>query len=99
MERNDRLDSRFAKDSSIVSRKIAGEFILVPIRRKAADLESIFTLDEVGARIWELVDGEKRVAEIRDTLVEEFEVSHEEAEKDLVGFLQQLEEAGCVKAV
>jgi len=91
------LERRFAKDPSIVARKIADEFILVPIRRKAGDLESIYTLNEVAARIWELVDGQKRVHDIRDVIVEEFEVGPEQAEADLVELLQQLEQVGAVR--
>jgi len=93
------LERRFAKDPSIVSRKIADEIILVPVRQKAADLESIYTMNDVAARIWELIDGERRVAEIRDAVVEEFEVEPDKAEVDLVEFLQLLEKAGVVKAV
>jgi len=91
------LDKCFDQDPSVVSRKIAGEFILVPIRQKAGDVESIYTLDEVAARIWELIDGQRRVRDIRDQIVAEFEVGPDEAEADLVGFLRQLEHAGAVR--
>jgi hypothetical protein len=93
------LDTCFSHDPSIVARKIADEFILVPIRQKAGDVESIYTLDEVAARIWELIDGHRRVCDIRDQIVAEFEVGPEEAESDLVGFLRQLEHAGAVREV
>ena len=95
----DYFKRRFAKDPSIVSRNIAGEQILVPIRKKAGEIESIFTLNEVASRIWELLDGEKQVKEIKNAIVEEFEVSPKEAEADLLKFLQQLEEAGAVRTV
>ncbi len=95
----DYFKRRFAKDPSIVSRNIAGEQILVPIRQKAGEVESIFTLNEVASRIWELLDGEKQVEEIKNAIVEEFEVSPKEAEEDLLKFLQQLEEAGAVRIV
>jgi len=93
------LERRFAKDPSIVSRKIIDGFVLVPIRRRAADLESIYTMNEVGSRIWELIDGQRRIEEIRDVIVEEFQVSPEEAELDLKEFLNQLEHVGAVKEV
>ncbi len=98
MKKTDYLTKCFAKDPSIVSRKIADEFILVPIQQKAGDLESIYTMNEVGARTWELIDGKKQVSEIRDEIVQEFEVSPEEAEADLVEFLQQLEKVNAVRA-
>ena len=89
----------FAKDPSIVSRNVAGEQILVPIRQKAGEIDSIYTLNEVASRIWELLDGEKQVEEIKSAIVEEFEVSPKEAEEDLLKFLPQLEEAGAVRTV
>jgi hypothetical protein len=42
MSRVEYLEKRFAKDPLIVSRKIAGKFVLVPIRQKAEDVESIY---------------------------------------------------------
>ncbi len=95
----DYFKRRFAKDPSIVSRNIAGEQILVPIRQKAGEIDSIFTLNEVASRIWELLDGEKQVEEIKNTILEEFKVSQKEAEEDLLKFLRQLEEVGAVRIV
>ena len=87
----DFLDKVYSKSDSIVSRKIADEFILVPIRQNVGDLESIYTLNETAARIWELIDGKLKVEEIKEKIVEEFEVTPEEAEKDIMEHLQQLE--------
>ncbi|MBW2646537.1 MAG: PqqD family protein [Deltaproteobacteria bacterium] len=90
------LDKVYTKSDSIVSRKIADEVILVPIRQDVGDLESIYTLNEVAARIWELVDGKTTVNEIKDIVVNEYEVPPIEVEKDIVGCLGELE---SVKAV
>jgi hypothetical protein len=85
------LEKVYKKSDSIVSRKIGDEFILVPIRQDVGDLESIYTLNETAARIWELIDGKSKVSEIKESLVKEFEVKPGEAEKDLIEHLQQLE--------
>ena len=90
------LDKVYSKSDSIVFRKIADEFILVPIRQNVGDLESIYTLNETAARIWELIDGKIKVEEIKEKIVEEFEVTPEEVEKDIVEHLQQLQE---IKAI
>jgi hypothetical protein len=90
------LDKVYSKSDSIVFRKIADEFILVPIRQNVGDLESIYTLNETAARIWELIDGKIKVGEIKEKLIEEFEVTPEEVEKDIVEHLMQLEE---IKAI
>ena len=91
------LKKCFTKDPSIVSRKIVGEFMLVPIRSKTAEIDSIYTLNEVAARIWELVDGTITAERIRDIILQEYEVSSAEAEADLVELLVQLESIGAVK--
>jgi len=91
------LDKVYKKSDSIVSRKIADEFILVPIRQNVGDLESISTLNEVAARIWELIDGKIKVREIKDKIVEEFEVTPQRAQKDLIEYLNQLEKISAIE--
>jgi hypothetical protein len=83
----------------MVSRLIGEEFILVPIRRNVADLESVFTLGGTGIRIWELIDGRSTVRQILERVTEEFEVEPEEAEADLQEYLQALEEMQGVRLV
>jgi len=92
----DFLEKVYRKSDLIVSRKIGDEFILVPIKQDVGDLESIYTLNETAARIWELIDGNLKVKQIKESLVQEFEVQPMEAEKDLVEHLGQLEE---IKAI
>jgi hypothetical protein len=87
----DILAKVYRKSDSIVSRKVGDEFILVPIRQNVGDLDSIYTLNETAARIWELIDGERNLYEIKNMMVEEFDVPASEAEKDLIEHLQQLE--------
>ncbi len=89
----------YKKSDSIVSRKIADEFLLVPIKQNVGDLESIYTLNEVATRVWERIDGKKKVKEIQDKIVEEFEVTPQEAEKDLASLVKQLLAVGAIKKV
>lgn len=93
----DFLDKVYKKSDSVVSRKIADEFILVPISQNVADLQNIYSLNEVATRIWELIDGKMKVREIKDKIIEEFEVTPEEAEKDITNFLRQLETVGALR--
>lgn len=99
MEATNYLRKRFARDPLIVSRRIASKFILVPIRQKAAEVQSIYNMNEVGGFIWELLDGKRRMEEVRDVIVEEFEVESKEAEADLVEFMKQLEKIDVVREV
>jgi hypothetical protein len=90
---------RYVKDPSVVYREIAGEAILVPIRRNLVDMQSIYTLDNVGADIWKLIDGERTLAEIRETLLEEYDVDASALTQDLDEFIDQLVAVGAIRAV
>jgi hypothetical protein len=91
------LDKVYKKSDSIVFRKIADEFILVPIRQNVGDLESISTLNEVAARIWELIDGKKRVREIKDVILDEYEVTPKKLEADIIKYIKDLENIGAIQ--
>jgi hypothetical protein len=93
------LDERYQKDAAMVSRQIAGEVILVPIRKNVGDLESIYTLNDTAACVWALLDGQHTRAEICEQVAAEFEVSSEEAAHDLDELLTQLVEIGAVAKV
>ena len=92
----DELGKCYQKDSSIVSRVVEDEVILVPIRQSVGDLESIYTLNEVGARIWDLIDGKKNVKQIAGQIVQEFDVSSKQSKEDALNFVHQLQEVGAV---
>ncbi len=47
-------------------------------------------LDAVGTRIWQLLECEQSVAALRTVLLEEYEVSVEQCQQDLLAFLQSL---------
>lgn len=85
-------EKSYRKNDSIVYRKIGQHFILVPIRNDVADFEFVYTLDEVSACIWKLIDGKLTSKEIARRLVREFEVTQEEAEEDVQRILEELKE-------
>ncbi len=80
-------------------RSIAGETILVPIKGNAADLDSIYTLNQVGTRIWQLIDGRASVAQIADAIQHEFDVGREQALQDVLDFLASLQAAGLIQTL
>jgi hypothetical protein len=101
MLKNDQtfLQQRFRKDPAFVYRQIGGECLLVPIRNQMADLSYIYVLNSVADRIWELIDGQNSVQQIRDQLLAEFEADPQEIERDLAEFIGQLREIDGIKEV
>jgi hypothetical protein len=81
---------RFARSPRMVGRRIAGEYLLVPIVGRGADLDAIYTLNPLGAFIWERLDGQTPGAAIIQAIVEGFEVESDRAADDYRSFLSQL---------
>jgi hypothetical protein len=84
----------FVKRGEFVTRSIAGEMILVPIRTQVADLDSIYNLGPVSMLIWNLLDGKTSAGQITQAVCAEFDVSEEQALPDTLEFLTALEAAG-----
>jgi hypothetical protein len=90
------LNTTFRKKENIVTRRIAGETLLVPIYGDLANMEKIFTLDPVAAYIWEQLDGEKSLKVIRDGVIDAFDVKIDQAETDMFEFIDELVEADLI---
>ena len=93
------LDNVYAQNPNIVTRTIADECLLVPIKQTTGDLENIYVLNEVAGFVWNLVDGHTHLREIQKRLVEEFDVTEQAATEDLVGLIQALTVQGAVVLV
>lgn len=83
----------------MVTRTVADETIIVPVRAGVANLNSIFTLNDVGSVIWARLDGQASTAELVDAVTESHEVTREEAARDVGEFLDALAHRGLIQSV
>jgi hypothetical protein len=88
---------RYLPSPDVVTRNIAGEHLLVPVRTGVAQMDYLYTADEVGSVIFSLLDGQRDVAAIGRRVAELFEVDAAQATADVADFLQELEQAGLVR--
>jgi hypothetical protein len=87
----------FVKKGEFVSRNIAGETIVVPIRGRTGDLDAIYNLSEVAAHIWDRIDGHVTVRQLAEGVCAEFDVSPDTAEADTFEFIAELQHAGLIE--
>lgn len=85
------------RSRNVVSRVVADEAIVVPIRRGAADMDSIYTFNETGTRLWAMIEESRSVPEMTALLQSEFGLSAEKAAADTEKFLTDLSEAGLIE--
>jgi hypothetical protein len=55
-----------------------------------------FGLNQVGARIWNLLQVPRRVSEIRDVILEKYDVEPQQCEQDLLKLLKELHSKGLI---
>jgi hypothetical protein len=79
-----------AKDQ--VSSDLGGEVAILDLKAGV-----YYGLDAVGARIWSLIQEPRTVNEIRDILLQEYEVESERCERDLLVLLQRLADEGIIE--
>jgi hypothetical protein len=80
-----------------VGRSIGGEYVLVPLAGRGADLDSIYNLNRVAAFVWEQLDGERTGAAVVDAVLARFEVEREEAQRDTLELLETLAGLGAIE--
>ena len=56
-----------------------------------------YGLNEVGTSVWKLIQEPKRVSEIREAILEEYEVEPDRCEADIMTLLQDLLDNGLIE--
>ena len=93
MDQNERM----VRAEDFATRNVGGETILVPIRSGVADLECVFTLDEVGSAIWAVLEVPSSPEEVARQVFDEFDVDEGEARRDVSDFLSTMKGAGLIR--
>ncbi len=91
------FEKRWSPSEHVITRKISDETILVPISGNLANMQRIFTINEVGASVWAMMDGKKTEKEIRKALQQVFDVGEDQLDKDLLDFIEQLKQSDLIQ--
>ena len=77
-------------DKEYVLRQIGDDYVIVPVGKAVLSFNGMITVNETGAFLWEqLVKGTSKEG-LLETLMETYEVTQEEAERDIDEFLDVL---------
>ena len=85
------LDMIPLQEQDVVSRTIDGEAVLVTPAQG-----EVKVINEVGARIWEVCDGQISASQIVELICNEYQVERDQAEKDVLEFLEALYTRGLI---
>jgi hypothetical protein len=84
------LKTILSHSKSIVTTKTGNEYVLVPVANNIADMNSLYTLNETGAFIWEHINGENCVEDIINEMTTEYEVDFVTASNDVFLFINDM---------
>lgn len=91
------LDTVLVPNGDFVFREVGDETILVPVRAGVSELDSLFTINEVGAVVWKGIEAGSTVREVVATVQTEFEIEPATAQSDVLEFLEVLIERDLIK--
>ncbi len=89
---------RFFRSNSVVSRVIADETLIVPVRRGVGDLASIYSLNPVASAIWSAISQPRAKTEIVQIIQEEFDADSDAVSADVDAFLVEMTAACLVSS-
>jgi hypothetical protein len=85
------LDAVYAPSEDVVARVIEGELIIIPLVAGIGDLEDeLFTLNDSGKVIWQLLDGRSTLSAVITALEQDHESEPGEIERDVLGLVEEL---------
>lgn len=84
--------SSITADADVVSCELEGGAALLDLRSS-----TYFSLNPIGAEIWQMLDGPSTVENIHGKLIDRYEVDADQCYADLVALLRQMAEAGLIK--
>ena len=88
------LSDTFTVSDEVVAREVGGEMVLLNLSSGL-----YFGLDPVGGRIWELLSERPHtIAELCDSIEEEFDAPRDRIESDMLALASQLDEQELIVA-
>lgn len=78
---------------NVLFQEVDGEAVLLSL-----DEGCYYGLDELGTRIWKLLDQDLDNEQVVAAIVEEYDVAPEQARRDLDRFLGDLEQSGLIQS-
>ena len=85
------LEKIYERSSEVKYRILEGEAVVV-----RQDVAQVFVLSEVGARVLELLDGKRKLTDVRNLLLLEYEVDGAQLDQDINEYIKRLKEAGII---
>ena len=82
---------------NFILRQVADTWVVLPLGDAAVDFSGMLTLNESGAMLWRVLEQGADLEKLTAALLDEYEVSRQQAMADVDIFLNKLLQAGCLE--
>jgi len=86
------LNTKVTFADTVFAQEVDGEMVLLDMNS-----ENYFGLDAVGTDIWQAMQEKETLQEVLEVLLEQYEVEEDVLKKDLLNFVNKLQESGLVE--
>lgn len=92
-------NQRYERNPDFIFREIVDEAVLVPIHQDVADMDCVFTLNDLGAFIWGLIEQPMTQEALKTAILDQYEVDSEIILADLQQFLAEMVSINALRMV
>lgn len=83
--------------NDFIVKEISGSTVVIPVGNRVADFNGMFKLNETGVFLFNLLKNDTTIDVLVQNLVDEYEVTKEKANEDVVSFVNKLKEADIIE--
>lgn len=79
-----------------ILREIMGDYIIVPVGKTSMEIQKLITVNETGAFLWKNMQDEFNEDSLTALLLEEYDVTPEQARADVIDYINMLKENNII---
>lgn len=83
--------------NDFIIKEIAGSTVVIPVGNRVADFNGMLKLNETGVFLFNLLKDDITVEALVNNLVNEYDVSNDKANEDVITFVNKLKEADIIE--
>ena len=80
-----------------ILKEISGSTVVIPVGNRVADFNGMLKLNETGVFLFNLLKNDTTIDVLVQNLVDEYEVTKEKANEDVITFVNKLKEADIIE--
>ena len=83
--------------NDFIVKEISGSTVVIPVGNRVADFNGMLKLNETGVFLFNLLKDNTTIEALVQCLVDEYEVTKQKANEDVVSFVNKLKEADIIE--